>query len=117
MTLRLPTAAQLGLDVKELTADEVKVLLQPYWDAEVGLLLLVLKDLWTGFLPVGGSSSVGRGRLQGRAAQIEYGSNKWTLVADGAEKVTLSPDGAAETLNKYVTAFTQYVTGGRDGGQ
>ena len=117
LTLRLPTAAQLGLDVKELTADEVKVLLQPYWDAEVGLLLLVLKDLWTGFLPVGGSSSVGRGRLQGRAAQIEYGSNKWTLVADGAENVTLSPDGAAETLNKYVTAFTQYVTGGRDGGQ
>ena len=85
--------------------------------AEIGLLLLVLKDLWTGFLPVGGSSSVGRGRLKGRAAQIEYGSNKWTLVADGAEKVTLSPDGAAEALNKYVTAFTQYVTGGRDGGQ
>lgn len=30
---------------------------------EIGLLLLLLKDLWTSDLPVGGESSIGRGRL------------------------------------------------------
>ena len=39
-------------------------------DGEIGLLLLVLKDLLTGQLPVGGSSSVGRGVLAGRRLQV-----------------------------------------------
>ncbi|MBD2295128.1 hypothetical protein H6G06_16980 [Anabaena sphaerica FACHB-251] len=39
-------------------------------DYEIGLLLLLLKDLWTGDLPVGGTSSIGRGRLQGKDATI-----------------------------------------------
>jgi CRISPR/Cas system CSM-associated protein Csm3 (group 7 of RAMP superfamily) len=37
---------------------------------EIGLLLLLLKDLWTQDLPVGGESSIGRGRLQGRNAEL-----------------------------------------------
>ncbi len=40
--------------------------------AEVGLFLLVLKDLWTGDLPVGGEAAVGRGRLQGYTADLSY---------------------------------------------
>ena len=32
------------------------------FEAQAGLLLLVLKDLWSGDLPLGGESSVGRGR-------------------------------------------------------
>ena len=39
-------------------------------DHEVGLLLLVLKDLWTGDVALGGESSVGRGRLAGRSATL-----------------------------------------------
>lgn len=39
-------------------------------NGEVGLLLLVLKDLLTGQLPVGGTSSVGRGVLIGRRMTI-----------------------------------------------
>jgi CRISPR/Cas system CSM-associated protein Csm3 (group 7 of RAMP superfamily) len=38
---------------------------------EVGLLLLVLKDLWTRDLPVGGEIAVGRGRLLGFEATVE----------------------------------------------
>jgi len=37
---------------------------------ETGLLLLVLKDLWTSDLSVGGEASVGRGRLQGIQASL-----------------------------------------------
>jgi CRISPR/Cas system CSM-associated protein Csm3 (group 7 of RAMP superfamily) len=39
---------------------------------EIGLLLLLLKDLWTGDLPVGGESSIGRGRLKGKKATITH---------------------------------------------
>lgn len=48
-------------------------------DYEIGLLLLLLKDLWTGDLPVGGSSSVGRGRLQGKTAKLNYRNETWTI--------------------------------------
>lgn len=36
----------------------------------IGLLLLLLKDLWTGDLPLGGTISIGRGRLAGRSATL-----------------------------------------------
>jgi CRISPR/Cas system CSM-associated protein Csm3 (group 7 of RAMP superfamily) len=39
---------------------------------EIGLLLLLLKDLWTSDLPLGGESSVGRGRLKGVSARLEW---------------------------------------------
>ena len=39
-------------------------------DDEIGLLLLLLKDLWTSDLPVGGESSIGRGRLKGIKADL-----------------------------------------------
>lgn len=37
---------------------------------DIGLLLLLLKDLWTGDLPIGGGSAIGRGRLRGHEAWI-----------------------------------------------
>ncbi len=51
---------------------------------EIGLLLLLLKDLWTGDLPIGGESSIGRGRLQGVEAQMkkydpEQSPQIWTI--------------------------------------
>lgn len=39
-------------------------------DSELGLLLLLLKDFWTGDLPLGGESSIGRGRLKGKEATV-----------------------------------------------
>ncbi|MCP4419885.1 MAG: hypothetical protein GY805_25005 [Chloroflexi bacterium] len=69
--------------------------------AEVGLLLLVLKDLWTGFVPVGGEASVGRGRLKGRSAVLSHKEKTWQLAEDG----TLE-QGDPVALQNYVTAFT-----------
>ena len=37
---------------------------------QIGLLLHILKDLWTEDLPLGGESSVGRGRLEGVKADL-----------------------------------------------
>ena len=76
-------------------------------DAEVGLLLLVLKDLWTGDLPVGGGAGVGRGRLRGRSATLAWdGRGTWRLEADPARadgvRVT---HGSASDLEALVSAL------------
>ncbi len=80
---------------------------------EIGLLLLLLKDLWTGDLPVGGESSIGRGRLQGICADITYRricadisheENKWTIQGkDGL------PNGKQELLEDYVQQLVKKV--------
>jgi CRISPR/Cas system CSM-associated protein Csm3 (group 7 of RAMP superfamily) len=75
-------------------------------DAELGLLLLLLKDLWTGDLPIGGESSVGRGRLKGIQAKLTYGNREWTFKANG-ENVEVTPD--ADELEKWVGAFNKKV--------
>lgn len=63
-------------------------------DAEAGLLLLLIKDLWTGDLPLGGEIGIGRGRLRGREAQIRWqvaGNTvrEWTIeeIASGCLEV------------------------------
>jgi CRISPR/Cas system CSM-associated protein Csm3 (group 7 of RAMP superfamily) len=48
--------------------------------AQIGLLLLLLKDLWTGDLPLGGTSSIGRGRLSGCEATLsEPDGTRWRI--------------------------------------
>jgi len=56
---------------KDDTLVAVDLTLRNPKDAEIGLLLLLLKDLWTGDLPLGGEANIGRGRLKGVRAQIE----------------------------------------------
>lgn len=61
-----PIFEQNGTNVK------FKVQIQKPENAQIGLLLLLLKDLWTGDLPLGGEASVGRGRLRGLNAELTY---------------------------------------------
>lgn len=56
---------------------------------EMGYLLLLLRDLWLGDLPLGGESSIGRGGLIGYSAVIEYGSDKWEIESDGEDSICL----------------------------
>jgi CRISPR/Cas system CSM-associated protein Csm3 (group 7 of RAMP superfamily) len=81
---------------------QVRIELRNPKDAEIGLLLQVLKDLWTGDLPLGGESSVGRGRLRGVQADLRYQNQAWRLQeADG--KLTIEGDRAA--LEKFAAAL------------
>ncbi len=59
-------------------------------DSEIGLLLLLLKDLWTGDLPLGGESSVGRGRLHGKRADVKYNGVDYAITekADGTLQIS-----------------------------
>lgn len=73
-------------------------------DREIGLLLLVLKDLWAGDLPLGGEASVGRGRLQGKCATMHYGGAKWCIESkDGRLSITGDPP---NKLEEYVKAVS-----------
>lgn len=88
------------------TSLELKLELRNPEPAEIGLLLLVLKDLWTGDLPLGGESSVGRGRLAGQAATLtlhdESGETQWQIKqGDGA--LIFEPVDTPDHLNAYVT--------------
>jgi CRISPR/Cas system CSM-associated protein Csm3 (group 7 of RAMP superfamily) len=79
-------------------------------NAEIGLLLLLLKDLWTSDLPVGGESSIGRGRLQGiKATMIRQipgeAIQTWTISQDG-ERLQVSD---AKALETFVSDFSGEV--------
>lgn len=64
-------------------------------DGEIGLLLLLLKDLWTGDLPLGGESSVGRGRLQGRSAALKFPGPKEIKMTANGEQLIIAPEDQA----------------------
>jgi len=87
---------------------QVKLTLRNPEDHEVGLLLLLLKDLWTGDLPVGGESSVGRGRLRGIKAHLQWDDDTWHLVEtpDGLQMA----EGDHETLEQCVGALRAHLT-------
>ncbi len=73
---------------------------------EIGLLLLLLKDLWTSDLPIGGESSIGRGRLNGKTACLRYRKNNsefWKIGLKKTDKIEVKledgklPSGETET--------------------
>lgn len=80
--------------------------------AEVGLLLLLLKDLWTCDLAIGGESSVGRGRLKGveatlRSQRGESLQRTWVLKANGAGLSITGND--RRHLQRYLDRLLQYL--------
>lgn len=78
-------------------------------DADIGLLLLLLKDLWTGDLALGGESSVGRGRLKGKKATLTLGEAMWEIEDDNG-RLQFSGNGSQEELqNKYLAAFLEVM--------
>jgi CRISPR/Cas system CSM-associated protein Csm3 (group 7 of RAMP superfamily) len=85
-------------------------------NAERGLLLLLLKDLCTGDLPVGGGAAVGRGILRGIHGRIEWMARegdqrqRWNWQADGQGSLTTDSD--AGPLEEWVDALNSYLEGG-----
>jgi CRISPR/Cas system CSM-associated protein Csm3 (group 7 of RAMP superfamily) len=79
-------------------------------DYEVGLLLLLLKDLWTGDLPLGGESSVGRGRLKGKKADLTHHSlgacREWKIIANGE---ILTVEGDRDALERFVATLNTHL--------
>jgi CRISPR/Cas system CSM-associated protein Csm3 (group 7 of RAMP superfamily) len=93
-------SAERGVHLRIQLRKDPKKAVEP----EVGLLLLLLKDLWTGDLTLGGERSVGRGRLRGERAELKYQGNTWTITANGAE-LDIEPE--AESLNTCLQSLLQ----------
>ena len=64
-----------------------------------GLMLLLLKDLWTADLSIGGEKAIGRGVLEGVSANVFDGNATYTLLDD------LKDPEKAEVLQSYVDAL------------
>ena len=81
--------------------------------AEVGLLLLLLKDLWTGHVALGEGKAVGRGLLTGKCANITHRQQgqEYCLKIQGLPTGVLLVDNA-ERAQHYVDAFVARVKGG-----
>lgn len=91
----------IGTEETEVTLD---LHLRNPKEADAGLILLLLKDLWTGDLPIGGESGVGRGRLKGKSATLSGKFGTWQFT-DDREKVVVTPE--TNKLEEYVKAFNQ----------
>ena len=67
---------------------KLKLTLEEPDEAEVGLLLLTLRDFWYGHAALGGETSNGRGTLKGSAAKVwliesERAKTEWKFADDG----------------------------------
>jgi len=69
--------------------------------SDKGLMLLLLKDLWTEDLPIGGEKSIGRGVLTGVKATITDNQETFHLQED------LKVPARVEKLQTYVTALNE----------
>ena len=57
----------------------LKACLKNCSQAEAGLMMLLLKDLWLGNMNIGSGRGVGRGVLRGMHCQIDYAGNTYTM--------------------------------------
>ncbi len=76
---------------------------------EIGLVVLVIKDLWTADLPVGGGQAIGRGRLRGIAGDISLpqGNQVAIRAIDTEGRLDIRGDRAA--LEACVAALHAYA--------
>ncbi len=79
-------------------------------DYEIGLLLLVLKDLWTGDVALGGESSVGRGRLAGQTACLDSRLPKIKCKIEKKDAgISVTEPESEKSLQDYVAALQDWL--------
>ena len=93
------------------TTVTVRIIIQQPSEAHIGLALLLLKDLWTGDLPLGGEISVGRGRLKGQKATLIFKrattSQQWEITQGNGQRLHVGGD--QNQLEKFVSAFVRVM--------
>lgn len=74
-------------------------------DAEAGLALFLLRDLWLGRVAIGGEKSVGRGTVSGISAEINFNGKTYKIGANG--KVI----GDKSELENFAAALKNFAGG------
>lgn len=79
---------------------------------EIGLLLLVLKDLWNEDLPIGGEKNIGRGVLRGKKIEIKYNGDEYIIQKnqDSGDTNKIIVQGK-DKLESFVKEFLKQVGG------
>ncbi len=91
----------------EMEAVNLKLRLRNAKHCEIGLILLLLKDLWTSDLAVGGESSIGRGRLKGKSVCLNYKNSLKEKC--WASSLTQNPNGQIDIEGKSQTFLNIFV--------
>jgi CRISPR/Cas system CSM-associated protein Csm3 (group 7 of RAMP superfamily) len=90
----------------------LKLSVDSYTESEAGLLLLLLKDLWTEDLPIGGEKNIGRGMLKGISAKISLHKDipeKIEISNGDKEHLKISPARGQKTLEDCVGELNQLI--------
>lgn len=72
-------------------------------EAEAGLMLLLIKDLWYGYMSIGSGKGVGRGVLNGVKGTIDFKGHRFLLSDNNGQ---MCVDDTDNLLNKYVGILT-----------
>ena len=75
-------------------------------DAEIGLALLLFRDLWQGRIAIGGETGVGRGTLKGISGKFVIDGISYIMNESGELS---SENGDVTKLDSYVQALSQEV--------
>ncbi len=86
---------------KEGKTMTLRLEIDDYKDHEAGLLLLVLKDLWSGDLAIGGEKNIGRGMFEGVRAEIAWKNEKITIE----KNIAALKESEKAALQHFVTAL------------
>ncbi|MEQ8189855.1 MAG: RAMP superfamily CRISPR-associated protein [Candidatus Eremiobacterota bacterium] len=84
----------------------VKITINKYKPHEAGLILLVLKDLWTGDLAVGGEKNIGRGVFNGCYADISWNTHDVHIESDH-KKISNEAKKQLEDLVKALVCYEE----------
>jgi CRISPR/Cas system CSM-associated protein Csm3 (group 7 of RAMP superfamily) len=88
----------------------IRITIEHCREHEIGLVLLVLKDLWTGDLAIGGEKNVGRGVFAGKEAVITMKDLQAT-IQDNNGKLEIAPPEAKDKLENFVASLVNYTEG------
>ena len=93
------------------SAESITIIIKirDYKEWEVGLMLQVLKDLWSEDLPIGGEKNVGRGVLKGICARIKW-EGKDLTIKQGEKGLIFSDDSRANELVQLAETLRRQVS-------
>jgi len=86
----------------------LKIKIKDAKDWEIGLLLLILKDVWNEDLPIGGEKNIGRGVLKGKKIEIVYKGKTYVIkknVDDDKTNKVLVDDKDKAKLEGFLKEF------------
>ncbi len=95
---------------------EVKYAIKNFDDWEAGLAFLVMRELMTSDLAIGGGKSIGRGVFTGEKATITVNGERIEITQHENNTITVKTDDK-EKLEKYVKSFNQKMQEEKGEGQ